>query len=262
MGDALLGRIASDGYAVVRSVVDRESLATWSAMVNDLMQRAHDSDESLRPNIVYEHEIITRQPHRSELEPESVGKALYLVDDLLATDPLWWILFETPGYRDVVADLVGHEPLFASSQCIIKEAYVGSRVAWHRDYPNSASDYSPTPGIRVLLSLDHMTSENGATMIIPESHHSDHPSWGLSPSEAATEFASSLVTIECKPGDVLAIHPSVIHGGGTNRSAGHRRIISVHWLPADTKAVDRANFTGFGRTLETRQILRARRARW
>lgn len=260
MSDDVVQTLATEGYVLKRSVIDREALHTWSEMVNDLLHRAHGNDEALRPFVVYEREIIARQPHRSELAPEDVGNALYLVDDLLATDPLWWVLFESPGYRDFVATLVGHEPRFASSQCVVKEALVGSRVAWHRDYPNSVSDYGQTPGVRLLLSIDHMTADNGATMVLPGSHLPGHPSWNYRPSHAAELFASEMRTLEARPGDVIALHPSIIHGGGINRSSGHRRVVTAHWLPADGHAIDRANFSGFGRTLETRHRIRIRRA--
>ncbi|KAF3019221.1 hypothetical protein E8E14_000169 [Neopestalotiopsis sp. 37M] len=85
-----------------------------------------------------------------------------------------------------------------------------------------------------LLAISRSTAENGATMVIPGSHH-----WG---NERAPKRCEA-VAAELEPGDVLMFHAGIYHGGGANKTTNElREVVGVFmnkgWIrPAENQTL-------------------------
>jgi ectoine hydroxylase-related dioxygenase (phytanoyl-CoA dioxygenase family) len=99
-----------------------------------------------------------------------------------------------------------------------------------------------------MVCLDGMAPESGATCFHAGSHDIPDPearhqklnrTWPL-PDDARAS------TLCCKPGQIVAIHPKVLHGGGMNTSAGMRRnvILQVGRPGAEVVTDNQESLTG------------------
>jgi len=110
---------------------------------------------------------------------------------------------------------------------ILKHPRFGRRVGWHRDFPNGYMCTAESSFARAALCLDGMTEASGAIRFIPGSH-------AISDADARHEKADKVrhglddgagVAADCEPGDVLLIHPKVLHGSPMNTTRQPRRNI-------------------------------------
>jgi hypothetical protein len=125
------------------------------------------------------------------------------------------------------------------------------RVPWHQDVQVPVSPFvadgwgpwsrkdgmpmvqAPEPWlsrrIALRLHLDCCDEENGPLQIIPGSHRHGV----LSPGDVTKIAAShSAHTIYADAGDVLIMHPLLLHRSFPARQPGHRRVIHIEWCDA------------------------------
>jgi len=130
----------------------------------------------------------------------------------------------------------------------IKQPRFGRAIGWHRDYPNTAYCTAQSDFLRLMLCLDGMAADSGATRFLPASH-------GISDAQAASDkdhgtwprpAADDGICLACAPGQLVAIHPKVLHGGGMNTSERPRRniVIQVGKASAALTTDDRDLLTG------------------
>ena len=122
------------------------------------------------------------------------------------------------------------------------------RVPWHQDVqapvaPFTADGWGPwtdkggvphvqlpqpwcSRRIAMRLHLDHCTAESGPLEIIPGSHQMGV----LSPGGIEAAVAqSSVQSILCAAGDVVLMHPLLLHRSFPARQPLHRRVIHFEW---------------------------------
>lgn len=247
--DEITERLFADGYVVLRQVLSEAEVRSWSDAIDDLLRRARTSDPDVVPHVTFERDLVRLKPALNDLSAEHVGDAIRMIDDLIAVDPFWWVMFESRSLRDTLHAVLGDPMKFVFAQCVVKEAMVSSMVSWHRDHPSPVLHVSPDPGLRTLICVDAMDARNGATIVLPGSHQPDHPSREMSASEAARVFAADMVTLSCKAGDVIIQHPELLHGGTSNRSDRRRRLVVAGWASGTSEVVDTAGFAGSGRLI-------------
>jgi ectoine hydroxylase-related dioxygenase (phytanoyl-CoA dioxygenase family) len=107
----------------------------------------------------------------------------------------------------------------------MKRSRVGSGIYFHRDYPNGYLTPRSVSCLRVMVCLDGMSAENGATVVRAGSHIA--PAEGPPTRDAV--LAAPLERVLCPPGSLVFIHPLVLHGGPPNPSASHRRNVVMQW---------------------------------
>src|ERR1051326_922802 len=155
------------------------------------------------------------------------------------------------------AELICHTPLldvlealfdsgefaFHNYKCIIKAARVSSVMRWHRDLPYL--EHSSPNLITAMLCLDEMTAANGATVVIPGSHriaHEEVTPADMDVPEEKIPAAAERVTVCCPAGSAVLFHVNLLHGGGPNRSPGHRRNVISIWSGPDALPITGARY--------------------
>ncbi|RYF82259.1 MAG: hypothetical protein EOO29_07685 [Comamonadaceae bacterium] len=203
---------------------------------------------ALRDHLVFERDLSVKG--RSGVEATAVGDAIFIIGDPPAFDPVFGELLQHAGLCAAARALLGTQGLvFHFMNVTIKHAGFGRAIGWHRDYPNS---YMSTPGadfLRLMLPLDGMDADMGATGFVGGTH-------GVSDDEARRLKADKVRADEpaperlqwahCAAGDLVAIHPKVLHGGGMNRSGRARRNVVLQVGRADAPVIGegRESITG------------------
>ena len=189
-----------DGFVILRGLVDSHWLAALAARFDEL--------------VASEGERAGLEVHRED----GTDRLANLVDKGEVFDALWM-----------------HPRLLGLVQFVLRRAFVLSSLnarepkpglghqALHADW-NDLTPEEPFQVVNSLWVLDGMDAGNGATRLVPGSHHlrgqiSDpHPDQVLALSD---------------PGDVIVFNAHCRHGGTTNVDGRRRRVIHSYFIAAE-----------------------------
>jgi hypothetical protein len=164
--------------------------------------------------------------------------------------------------RSAVFDALAHSDEFSSllpmslrpvrSILFDKTAEENWPVAWHQDLTiclterHDIDGYGPwsfkegvvhvQPPIRLLenmvtirLHLDPTPASNGALKVMAGSHRHGR----LSPDAIARAARKDAVTCECDAGDVLLMHPLLLHASSRSSAPARRRVVHIEYAHPD-----------------------------
>ncbi|ONG53167.1 hypothetical protein BKE38_13200 [Pseudoroseomonas deserti] len=218
-----LAGFAARGFALLPGAVD----AALRQSLIDAVQRVQDSVPRLAPELRERLTLERDLPatHRDGIEAGSVGDAIFILGDPVAFDAVFWSVLRQPVITQAIrAALGGVEVAAHFMNVTIKQPGLGRRIGWHRDFANGYASPPRSCFLRAMLCLDGMTGAGGATQFIPGSHRlADEEASAAKPPRGWQPPPDDIVTVTCAPGDLVLIHPKVLHGGGMNRSARTRR---------------------------------------
>ena len=208
--EAAVERIGTEGFAVIPNLVDEDRLARLS----------DDSDALLHP--------VPNQPGLNGTR--ATGR---MFKGLFRTSRAFDDIIVHPTILAVVRGvLVGSEQTKAGyyggfrgirlSTTMIKDVQPGEDIrTLHQD-----DGFFPIPrprqplAVNTLLAIDPFTVANGATRVVPRSHH-----WGKK-----LEPDHDSVTVEMDPGSILMFNGAVWHGRGPNTTADRcRRALNIFY---------------------------------
>ena len=137
---------------------------------------------------------------------------------------------------DIVEQLVGPGVRTNGNKLNMKSAGFGSPVEWHQDwafYPHTNDDL-----LAVGVCIDEMTLENGALLVIPESHtgpvynhHQNGRFCGAVNDEAFTSKGEVAITLPA--GGISIHHVRTLHGSAPNLSSKPRRLLLFQYAAVD-----------------------------
>jgi ectoine hydroxylase-related dioxygenase (phytanoyl-CoA dioxygenase family) len=142
------------------------------------------------------------------------------VQDLLAHDVRFARLLEDARLDQLLSPLLGaYWVLYAFTTSSIPPhgRNYGGRV--HVDSPRLIPGY-PT-NIGVIWALDDFTIDNGATEVLPGSHHSS-----IAPTDAL--FESAHVGLTCRSGALIVFQARMFHRAGVNRTDAWRHSLTMN----------------------------------
>lgn len=165
-------------------------------------------------------------------------------------DDLFAQYLKNDNLLDVTEALIGHDIKVFLTMFIYKPPGLeGVDHPFHQD-----GVYFPFgPLDRVLgswVALDRTTEANGTLVVIPGSHRSvlDHEwdkdetqNYGILEAKGYAAGHPDEVAVEVEPGAGVFFHSRLLYRTGSNRTAGHRRVITVHcasatcWLQGELK---------------------------
>lgn len=143
------------------------------------------------------------------------------------------------------------EPLFLAAACrAIGDDYRWQAMNFHDPIPGDPRSYQPIHADRsffsdckaylnVVLAIDAMTIENGATRLVPGSHKGPFPKEVLADPK---ETVAGQIYAVCPAGSVILLHGDVWHGARSNKSKSTRRAIHLGYAcPATAPQYDIAS---------------------
>lgn len=187
---------------------------------------------------------------KAALPSARVGELQVALDDMWNQDAATWGIdeLEAIGQRGALRNLCDHSsafqqllmdsPIYPTLDCVLGQQYVlhsydglilfpgQGRFPWdfHTDVMPLAGIAFPanqSPAINCLYYVDDVTELNGATWLVPASHHA---LLGNVPLEDLSTFAFQAVG---EAGDALLFDARMWHCAGENRSDRPRRLIKT-----------------------------------
>ena len=217
------------GFGVVRNAVPESLLSALCAQLEraDADVRRIDDEEKAR-NIVFEKDLS--DAGRMGFPAGDVGEAPFIIGDLCRYVPLCSSLLRVPAVTETAALALGTKHMAAHfMNATIKHPMFGRAIGWHRDFPNEYLSGTRSTFVRLMICLDGMQERGGATRFLPGTHT-------ISDEDALNEKKAGIrhrhdryagCAAECDPGDIVVIHPKIVHGSPVNLSATARRNIVV-----------------------------------
>jgi Phytanoyl-CoA dioxygenase (PhyH) len=140
--------------------------------------------------------------------------------NLPSRDPVFCQLAEHPLAMHFVKKLLGWPVLLSSMSANITGAG-GASMVLHADQGYMPPPWSRPLGVNVAWCVDDFTTENGATCIVPGSHHGNGEGQGQ-------DMRDRLVPIEAKAGSIIVMDGRMLHTNGANTN-GMRRAGIFAW---------------------------------
>jgi len=152
--------------------------------------------------------------------------------------PFFWDLARSPRLVSILQALLGPAVRLHGSKINLKAPHFGSPVEWHQDwafYPHTNDDI-----LAVGVMLDDCTVENGAMLVVPDTHRGpvhDHHADGyfcgaMDPSASDVDFAAA-VPATGKAGSMSFHHVRAVHGSAQNLSDKPRALLLYEFAAAD-----------------------------
>jgi ectoine hydroxylase-related dioxygenase (phytanoyl-CoA dioxygenase family) len=219
----LIEHYRTEGYVVVQSLFDRESLAAVEQAIRELTQRALESPEEMSKIL--------------ELEPTSDAPVPRRIFSPYDQHPAFRDLAHDNRLVDAVESLIGPNINLQHSKLNMKPAKVGSPVEWHQDmayFPHTNDDLVTT-----LIYLDDATQENGCLQVLPRrhTHYFNHSGPDGRFAGMITEDLSEFGTPRClaaPAGSVIFMHCITPHSSLPNLSTRPRRTLIYEYRANDS----------------------------
>ncbi len=217
---SILDQYETNGYAVLRNVIDKDLLREADEHIKWLGRKYPD----LRPEH-YHH-------------------------PLMRDDAFWVRLVTDSRLLDIAELILGPDIACFTSHYICKPPHNGHPVFWHQDGAYWA--LTPMDALTVWLAIDASTPENGCLRIIPGSHNipldvpelrTDTPNMLYSSmrQELVDEWVrrAGVVDVILEPGDVSIHHPKIIHCSEPNNSPKRRCGMDIGFIRTSTTISNR-----------------------
>lgn len=154
---------------------------------------------------------------------ESASETLRLWN-LISRDPIFCELVEHDLALEFVRELIGWPALLSSTSANIVSADDGELII-HADQTYMPEPWGRPHCVNIAWCIDEFRLENGATLVMPRSHHHNR-SW----QEADGE--EGLVPLEGPPGSMAVLDGRLWHSTGRNRTGRPRAgIFNSYTLP-------------------------------
>ncbi len=222
------------GYLVVEDMVDMDTIHALRAAMDELAADPDSLPPKLKQHIMFER--ARAGSRHNKLSADEIGNAIHNVMEVVLFNPVFAKMIFHERQLDVLEALFGStEFAFLNYKCIVKAPRVSSVFRWHRDFPYL--NYTTPNLITSMICLDDMTPENGATVVLPGSHHVPQEQVTAADREIAEEHLPKgyeRVMVCCPAGSAVLFHVNILHGGPANRSPYPRRNLISIWAGPDT----------------------------
>jgi ectoine hydroxylase-related dioxygenase (phytanoyl-CoA dioxygenase family) len=217
------------GFVVVPGVFDAKSVSGVREAVDVACERFRRGEDVVRSTGLSLSSYIEKFPDRSPgVSPVGLGDEPYILGTVAAIGGRVKGLLDRDEMWQLAATLLrvdGSRVVYHYAQIVRNPARVGPALGWHRDFQN---EYVSTEGaefVRLLVPLSSMSRSNGGTGVVSGSHLVSDEAVPPDPStlRRRTQYPS------CVPGDVLALHPKVLHTRAKNRSDRDRDVLAAQF---------------------------------
>ncbi|XP_069621309.1 phytanoyl-CoA dioxygenase, peroxisomal-like [Ranitomeya imitator] len=228
-----------NGFLVIKNLVSHEDLDDFRGVFERVCKK-----ELSAPGMIAMRDVGTLN---SEYVPDQ--KAITRVLDFQELPELFRYC-SLPQILKYVECFVGPNIMSMHTMVINKPPDAGkktSRQPMHQDlhyYPFRPAELM----VCAWTAMERIDRSNGCLVVLPGTHtgelkQHDYPEWEGGVNKlfhGIRDFDpnSPRVHLTMEKGDTVFFHPSLIHGSGTNKTAGFRKSISCHYASSDCYYID------------------------
>jgi ectoine hydroxylase-related dioxygenase (phytanoyl-CoA dioxygenase family) len=231
------------GFVIWPRTIEKGLLDSLVASVEAIQRNAQAKTltPALDELLVYEKDLSASK--RAGVDGALTGDSIFIVGDPVRFDEVFAETLRDAALVAAATTLLGvDEAVVHFMNVTIKNPRFGRSIAWHRDYPNGYFCTRDSSFVRLMICLDGMSVESGATCFDAGTHRisdQDAQQQKVNGNWPSPDPANT-VTVQCGPGHIVAIHPKVLHGGGMNTGSGTRRNLILQIGRPGAEAVTQA----------------------
>lgn len=213
-----------EGFLVFEQLIDREKLASYLAVLDELVARGQQMTESHRPHWSLE----------LNADGDPIPGVLHKVQGVCQEEPRILNLARERSLVEVAEALLGPDLDVFGTKFFPKLPRLGTSTRWHQD-----NFYFGTESDRILscgIYLQDADRENGCLRVIPGSHKGAiavHEKDGATHESWAQVDESGAVDLEIPGGTAVFFSANILHGAYDNHSDRSRYATAWHYLPGD-----------------------------
>lgn len=230
MDDSMTHRstLDTDGEVVIEGLFSAGEILALGAGLDAISSDVQRLPQDLRDLLTLERDLSPRQ--RGEITEAQAGDRVFLVGELQRFAPAFEALITHPKILETLEALFeSRDFAFHFMNATVKSAHVGSKVGWHRDWPNKYLCGKTSNQVRLMLCIDGMRKGEEALDVERDTHTIGDEEARTASLRGRVWRADEIATIECPPGALVALHPKLVHGSGPNRTPRPRRNILMQW---------------------------------
>lgn len=195
------------GFTIVPNVLSDSEVRNFREII-DALYRLHDPIMDFQGL-----NIKNGQPDGEALEREMLGVEFNFATCLLTKHSSFWPIIDRELVMSLIKSVIGSDCVLSSLNSL--EPLQGrGQQSLHRDEgPVGLEGFVTANTIWVLDSMD---MRNGATRLIPGTHHT---------SELSDDRDTRLMYAEAPAGSVIVMNAHVLHGASKNHDGRRRRVI-------------------------------------
>lgn len=182
-------------------------------------------------------DLFTPMPTEGAPVDPANPHAVWRIMDLPVLGDTWFELVVHEPIVAIMCDLLGPNVNFHNGKAIIKPPrYDMEAHGWHQDFPYER--HSQPELAAVIVYLDEVDADEGATWIVPGSHKLGEIPHGQSfvgHALRTDDWAKRGVPVKASPGDALFFSVLLVHAAGANRTDVSRRGIINEYKSLEAK---------------------------
>jgi ectoine hydroxylase-related dioxygenase (phytanoyl-CoA dioxygenase family) len=198
----VIAQVSSLGYAVVEDVLDDSALRT----TREVMYR-------------------TQQAIRDAVGQERLARAgeMGVLRLMMKYDSYFFQFLEIPELLKLVDATVSETAIMHLQNGFILPSTPAAQTptifqnSFHQDFPRVLNGY--VASINVMFAIDEFSGENGATLVVPETHQKTTP-------PDPEYLVANAVPVECPAGSMVVFDSTLWHAAGANTSGKDRLAIN------------------------------------
>lgn len=178
------------------------------------------------------------------------GEYIFCENGWVFNDKLKRFAFESRVAQAAAEATGSREARLFETLSIYKERGSDSATAWHQDYPSHGMEGEQV--CSVWLSLDKVTADTGALRFVPGSHKGPWYTPGTMPKgrehdrielpagpvpdiDGDKERFPDIQSYDTEPGDIILLHPNVLHSTRASNDGSIRRNFSIRIFGDDIR---------------------------
>ena len=226
--DADVAAYRKEGYLIVRNVFVTSELNDLKNACDDLQRQGSEYEQDTFAGTAFFNVFRDANPFATDIEKiAAVPGKIRRVTYPYAVSPT---LNEYRTHRKLlgcVTPILGPDVKQIVNQVNFHFPRSSAGWGWHQDYrfrkagiPDITKNF-----VQTIIALDLCNKNTGGLRLIPRSHQLGDLKLDLNNEKAETFFdASTAITPELQPGDVILFNSHVIHGSQANASDNIRRV--------------------------------------
>jgi phytanoyl-CoA hydroxylase len=167
--------------------------------------------------VIYKHELASET--YADDQSRELNRRRTFVHDLRWKSELFARFLRSAPYRDVCLQLIGRDVDTHYDGAIVKCARDGHEIDWHQN--EGLNVFKVTRHLTCFTAISPMTIDNGCLWIIPGSQRLGllpHVHSAVSGFKEINYDKTDAIPVEMRRGEILVIHPLLLHMSGENKS--------------------------------------------
>lgn len=219
------------GFAVLKQAIPKYLCKEMLGKIQDFEHSVDNHSDKVRGSCVFINELSDKQC--DGIDSSLYSDKIYIIGNVVELIPEILTILTHSSFAYIGNTILKtNNPIYHFSNITIKAAHYGPRSGLHRDFPNKYICPFTSDFLRLIVCLTDGNANNGGLGFITGSHHCEDEQ---THQQLSAQYSYDMLEYpECNQGDIIVVHPKVIHGGTSNRSTVHRYYCVSQWgMPAD-----------------------------